>query len=430
MRNRWSLAVLIMLLCLGLASCGKKEDEQKHSSLLQTATPHSEEKHEEPAVSPEPDNTADDRSDIEKLINGKYDFSSTAVDMTVGNDAAGSAGSAVGSENAETGAENQGSATVGTDAEATGSGTESAGSGAEAAENGTESAGTEAAGTESTGSGMDASENDGDSFESSQEPEVDGTVVIDNDEISFIINNIEARPGKNEIEIGYFLSNRTDSWIMVQIDEIAVNNYEFYQNIKIDRAAASFDFGSFLLENVDFTGMGTDAAEKLEMQVKLMPALTETDTSETADESELTDCKELCIYPTGLSEEELSARELVFRNGENVCMGNDDCSFIVLEKGTDEKGFYMDLFMENFSDDSLTFSWSNTALNGILFDMDWSRTVRPGYRAIERIYTDLSNFEYFGVKKAEKFQFALDIQRPASEDEDSMVFIDLFVLNV
>jgi len=413
MRNRWSLAVLIMLLCLGLASCSKKEDEQKHSSLLQTATPHSEEKHEEPTVSPEPDNTADDRSDIEKLINGKYDFSSTAVDMTVGNDAAGSAGSAVGSENAETGAENQGSATVGTDAEAAENGTESAGSGAEA-----------------TGSGTDASGNDGDSFESSQEPEVDGTVVIDNDEISFIINNIEARLGKNEIEIGYFLSNRTDSGIMVQIDEIAVNNYAFYQNIKIDMAAASFDFGSFLLENVDFTGMGTDAAEKLEMQVKLMPALTETDTSETADESELAEGKELCIYPTGLSEEELSARELVFRNGENVCMGNEDCSFIVLEKGTDEKGFYMELFMENFSDDSLTFSWSNTALNGILFDMDWSRTVRPGYRAIERIYTDLSNFEYFGVKKAEKFQFALDIQRPASEDEDSMVFIDLFVLNV
>lgn len=419
MREKLRAAVLLMLLAFCLTSCAKTDDNAKGSNVIQNATPHTDDSTKDTESAYESEPVEDNRSDIEKLMNGKYDFSSTAVDMTA--DSQSSQENSLIAADTEQGAQSElpFGDNSGPDAASKGS----------AGDNGTSLQEPEAA------TGEAATESDSGNSETEQEPEVEGTVVVDNERITFIINNIEAHPERAELEIGYYVSNRTAAELYFCIDNLAVNNYELSRCERARVQAEAYYFGSFSVEGIDYAGMGTEAVEKLE--------LTLVTGVEASDEAER---YELCVYPGGLTKDTLSSPEPVFRNGEKVCLGNEICSFIILETGTGEKGFYMDLFMENCSENSLEFSWSNTAINSVLFDLGWTETVRPGYRALERIYIDISDFEYFGVSSVEKVQFALCVKRltTASEDtdisdgetteaaseQDDTVFIDLFVFKV
>ena len=72
-------------------------------------------------------------------------------------------------------------------------------------------------------------------------------------------------------------------------------------------------------------------------------------------------------------------------------------------------GYTLNCYLENRTDKTLMFSWSDVSVNGFMVDPFWAEEVAPGKRCYDGISFSKSGFEQNGITKVEEIEYTLRI---------------------
>ena len=116
------------------------------------------------------------------------------------------------------------------------------------------------------------------------------------------------------------------------------------------------------------------------------------------------------VYPTGLSADAVTIPERRTTATEQVVLDNDSVLFVILDTAEDSIwGYTLNCYLENRTDKTLMFSWSDVSVNGFMVDPFWAEEVAPGKRCYDGISFSKSGFEQNGITKVEEIEYTLRI---------------------
>ena len=121
-----------------------------------------------------------------------------------------------------------------------------------------------------------------------------------------------------------------------------------------------------------------------------------------------TDC---VLYPTGLTEQELGPSP-VHREWEHeaVCADTEDFLFAVCGQDADNIWTYnLTLYIENKSQQDLTFSWKDVEVNGQAADPWFYYTVPAGLKACFNLYFNEDEMKANNIEAIETVDFTLNV---------------------
>lgn len=217
------------------------------------------------------------------------------------------------------------------------------------------------------------------------------TVIVDDENCTFTITAI-----KNDSIWGYtlkaFLENKTDKELMFSLRNVSVNGFmcdPFWATSITAGMKANEDI-SFNSE--DFKKNGITKVTDIEFTLDVY------DNNDWAADHLVTDT--FSIYPMGEVEVETFVREA--QEGDIVLFDDENCTMIAT--GFDPDGIWgytMNVYLENKTDKTLTFSIDEASVNGFMCDPYWAETVAPGKRSNTAVSWMGSDFEANGITEVE-----------------------------
>ena len=116
------------------------------------------------------------------------------------------------------------------------------------------------------------------------------------------------------------------------------------------------------------------------------------------------------IYPTGLSESEITVPDRPTQTGEVVLEDNDIFTMVVLGEADLSWTYGLKAYVKNNSDRTIDISWEEVSVNGFMCEPYWSTSLTPGQQAMTEITFDSEDFENNGIETVEEIAFTLQAQ--------------------
>ena len=231
-------------------------------------------------------------------------------------------------------------------------------------------------------------------------------VIVDNDECSFTITKVEeAKNGDAEFKV--LCENKTDKTLMFALEDGAVNGYMLDPFWATEVASGKKSNSSFTIYKRDLNDLEIPAVEKLEFGLRIY------DSDDWTADNFVDDS--FTVFPTGISEEEVTIPNRWHGNNELTCVDDENTSFIILGSYMDDVwGYTLAVYLENKTDIDLMYSWDNVSVNGFMVDPFWATNVTAGNRRITTINFYTSSLEENEITSVDDIEFQLRIY-----DEDN-----------
>ena len=239
-------------------------------------------------------------------------------------------------------------------------------------------------------------EYDGDSVEYTIADEV----IFSNDQCSVILLS-----GQNQksggAEFKFLLENkRSDKALMFSIDNVAINGWMISSFFAQEVASGKKANETLSFEKTNLEDAGITSIDKMEFRLLV---------NDWAAVGSVVD-ETFVVYPTGLSESQITIPDRWTGSNEQVIFDNDEITFIALGTYTDKIwGYSVAIYLENKTDKNLMFSWEYSSINGIKIDAYWGTTITPGNRKIDSISFSDSKLEKNGIKEIKDIEFELRV---------------------
>lgn len=223
--------------------------------------------------------------------------------------------------------------------------------------------------------------------------------LLETENCSFILTNITV----DDIW-GYTFrlrcENYTEGSLLFQIPSASCRGWLLTADCSVMTGPGETKDTDFNIWPSDLARCGMDTLDELRFRLRV------------ADPDNYTEsiADEICVvYPTGLTEQELGpspdhqawAREETFAD-------NEDFRFAICGQDADNIWTYnLTLYLENKSEQALTFSWKDVTVNGIGADPWFYYTVPAGLKACFNLYFDENDMKAKEIASLELVDFTL-----------------------
>ena len=238
---------------------------------------------------------------------------------------------------------------------------------------------------------------------------VDGEVVIaDNDDVLVKITGFGEDPFWG-FEMNVYLENKTDIDVTFSLSDVSINGYmnDPFWAMEVMAGSKANTSISWMLEEGDET---TEEITQIEFTLQALdlsdfmadPVFEQTYT----------------VYPSG--KDNAIIPERASADSDIVLFDTEEVTAIITGFREDELwGYTADIYLENKTDEGLTFSVINATVNGYMCDPIWAVEVSAGKRAYSSISWMDSSFEENGI--TEVSEIVLDFSVMDTEDYSTLL---------
>jgi hypothetical protein len=249
------------------------------------------------------------------------------------------------------------------------------------------------------------------------------TVIVDNDEIGITFTEFDPN-GDWGATFTCLLENKTDKTLMFSLDGVSVNGimcdpYWAEEVAPGKNAYSEISWSDSMLE-----GYGINYIENVE------GTLTVYDSNDWSADDIYDDVIQLEVTNTGM--ENAATEDVVFDNGFNeaVLVSTDDVSVVVKDYDPDgDWGATFTVYIENKTDQDLTFSIDEVSVNGTMCDPYWAEEVLAGKNAYSEISWYDSTLEESHIESIENVECLLTIYDSNDWSADNL-FEDYVTISV
>lgn len=218
-----------------------------------------------------------------------------------------------------------------------------------------------------------------------REPQESDTVLVDNASVSVIVTGIDPN-GDWGYTVKVYLENKTDKTLMFSGDRFAVNGYMCDPLWAIEVAGGKKASSEIAFMEGDLEAIGVDTVTAVTFTLSVSDA-----NDWLADPVLKQEC---ALYPMGEAAAVWEERESL--PTDVVVFNNDYAKMVVIGETSDSMfGYGLQVYLENKTDKTLTFSMEDGAVNEFGCNPFWSAEVAPGMRCISTIgwfESDLADF--------------------------------------
>ena len=128
------------------------------------------------------------------------------------------------------------------------------------------------------------------------------------------------------------------------------------------------------------------------------------------------------IYPTGLDAASVNRPARRTGEGEKVIVDDENVLFVIY--GVKEDSFWgpaLDCYVENKTEDRISFSWDNVSVNGSVLDVYWAEEVPAGAGRYRDLVIDDAEFEDLGITGIENVGFDLTVSFSDGLEDDVLI---------
>lgn len=227
-------------------------------------------------------------------------------------------------------------------------------------------------------------------------------VLFDDDKVSFSIKEINMN-GLLGPEISVSMENKTDDPLVFGLNYAAVNGYMteslLYEELQPKtKGVGSISFSSTFFEETGISSMD-------EVTIFLTSHIADNYDAESYLISD-----EFTFYPTGKSASDIKYEARELQNSDEVVVDEKDVKVVVL--GVDPDSFMgqaVKFYIENNTDQSLSFTRDSVVVNGNSLDSISSLTVSPGKKAYHSLYLFSEELEKNDIKDIEEIRFNVKV---------------------
>ena len=241
-----------------------------------------------------------------------------------------------------------------------------------------------------------------------------GDVLFEDEVLRVLVGDkTEEHPGAYTLNLR--LENMITTGITVTVSGILVNGYYCPSGILAKVEPGEYSDTNFLVIDTQELGI-EDVPDEIILNFNYR--------YKAADGTDVRMPKEIRLYPTAKSEEEIEVPERRIGENEKVIAEDDKYSFIILgiEYDQEKQAYSIDCYMENRTEDTMLFSWDKTMqVNGTDFvqpeERNWLNRRLPGMsRSYAHVELDEAALEAAGIKSVDEIGFRMvimDVEDPS-----------------
>ena len=246
----------------------------------------------------------------------------------------------------------------------------------------------------------------------------DDRVIVDNSECVFVVTGTDDSSRGYTVEVR--CENRGSRTLMFSLSECSVNGWMVDPFWAEEVSAGNRSNSKIVFDRDDLDRCGITSVDEIEFGLHIY------DSDDWEADPVVSD--DYTLYPTGLGPGRIDIPQRTAKEGEQVIIDNNRCSFIIESVDPDGiMGYTLTCYLENKTDDELMFSWDDVAVNGTMIDPFWAASVEDGKRAYAEISFFNSDFEENGIDSVEKIEFRLRVYDSDDWDADDMIANEVFV---
>ena len=226
-------------------------------------------------------------------------------------------------------------------------------------------------------------------------------VLVDNEAVTMTVVS-GGTDDWGDVVFNVLCENNSDKDYTFTIDDVVVNGWKvsgyFYEDVapgKKSNAELTID-GSSLEE------AGIESPDKVELLVRVY------NDEDWWDDILLVD--DTCvIYPTGLSDAQITVPARPTRSGETVVEDNDLFTLIILGEAENSWNYALDVYVKNKTDRMIDIDWEDVSVNDFMCEPYWSVSLRAGQQTVSQVSFMSDDFEDNGIETVEKIEFTLEV---------------------
>ena len=231
--------------------------------------------------------------------------------------------------------------------------------------------------------------------ETKKEMSFEETTLVDNDQITIIAKSIEKGLLGESIKV--YLENKTDIDLNFTVDNAAINGVDESGSLYCTVTA-----GMKANDEISFYDVDSEIGDYTDIWLQLRVH----DSNDWSADPILDEGFHL--YPYG--EENAVKYEREAQPSDIVLVDNDVCTVTVTGFEVDKIwGYTMNLWLVNKSGEDLTFSVSDTAVNGFMIDPFWATEIPAGLSKFSGVSWSDEKFEENGIEEVETLAIPLRV---------------------
>ena len=247
----------------------------------------------------------------------------------------------------------------------------------------------------------------------SQEPVEGEIVLIDDENITFKITDIDPN-GEWGYTLSVYLENKSDLNLMFTLSDAAINHVMCDPYWGTDVPAGKKINDTIDWDTEDLAYYGIEDVRVIDLAIRVYD-------NDDWQADDLIDSV-YTIYPQGDTAETLQLPARQTTEGEAVLVDNENVTFSVLGSYVDETwGYTLVCFLENKTDTYLMFSMDDVSVNGYMCDPFWGTEVMPGMQAYAEIDWNEDDFETNGIETVTEVEFTLSVYDNVDWSADDLV---------
>lgn len=258
----------------------------------------------------------------------------------------------------------------------------------------------------------------GDNYEPIEYPISDAVLFDTEDAKMTLVSGKRDEWGDNLFHI--VCENKTkDKSLYFDVDYLIVNGWYVTSTFGQTVAPESSLEGDLSIWASDLEAAGIELPDRMEMGVRVF----DEDSWLTSDD-DYTVLDTFTVYPTGLTDAQITVPARPAGDKEMVIADNDDFTFIIIGENDDAfEGMAGSLrvYMKNKTDKRLYFSWEDVSINGIGAEPYFGCTIPSGRQAVDDLSFDTSGFSEGYVPEYEKVEFTLVVRDNDDWDAEDMM---------
>ena len=202
----------------------------------------------------------------------------------------------------------------------------------------------------------------------------------------------------------FYLENRTDTVLNYSWEDVSVNGYMIDSLWSATVTPGKRMITTYGISKSTLEKIGISTPDEVEF------ALSVTERGNWTKDPYIS--SDFTIRPTGKSADEIVIPERPTRASEKVIVSDDTCSFVILEYYVDEIwGGSLSCWLENKTDEKLSFSWENVSVDGYMIDPYWMSNVAPGKRKMVSIAFSDTALRENGITEPTEIEFTLRVRK-------------------
>ena len=228
-------------------------------------------------------------------------------------------------------------------------------------------------------------------------------VVLDNDEVRMTVVS-GGTDEWGEIVFKVLCENKSaEKSYVFSIDDVNVNGWRAGSSLYEEVPAGKSSNAEFTIFSDTLKEVGIESPDKVECLVRIYNEDDWWNDILLVDDS-------FTIYPTGLSESEITVPDRPTQTGEVVLEDNDIFTMVVLGEADLSWTYGLKAYVKNNSDRTIDISWEDVSVNGFMCEPYWGTSLTPGQQAMTEITFDSEDFENNGIETVEEIEFTLQAQ--------------------